>query len=74
MNPVQMKKAMKAALKVHVFRQRHACVSIYVFATAARQLLPFTGVNAIEERDAILAAIDAISFEVFLHEMCVYVF
>ncbi len=63
LDPFKMKRAMKAAVKVHPFHETGACISLYAFATTASRVLPFTSVANQQGRDTVIAAIDALVFE-----------
>lgn len=59
----QFKDVLKIAMRLYLFKDHGACVSVYAYATTWRMILGYTAVNSPSLRAALLRAVDDLHFE-----------
>jgi hypothetical protein len=59
----QFKDVLKIAMRLYLFKDHGACVSVYAYATTWRMILGYTAVNSATSRATLLRAVDTLQFE-----------
>ena len=59
----QFKDVLKIAMRLYLFKDHGACVSVYAYATTWRMILGYTAVNSATSRATLLRAVDELQFE-----------